>query len=36
MGAMSIFITIAAISVMLGLLLISMNKWLFKKSHGTL
>jgi len=36
MGAMSIFITIAAVSVMLGLLLISLNKWLFRKSHGTL
>lgn len=36
MGAMSIFVTIAVVSVFLGLVLISMNKWLFKKSHGSL
>lgn len=36
MGAMSIFVTIAGVSILLGLVLISMNKWLFRKSHGTL
>lgn len=36
MGAMGIFLTIAGVCVVLGLVLISMNKWLVKKSHGVL
>jgi POT family proton-dependent oligopeptide transporter len=36
MGAMSIFVVIAIISIVLGLLLMSLNKWLVKMSHGKL
>jgi hypothetical protein len=33
---MSIFVVIAIISIVLGLLLMSLNKWLVKMSHGKL
>lgn len=36
MGAMSIFAVIAVVSIVLGLLLMSMNKFLVRKSHGKL
>ena len=36
MGAMSIFVAIAILSIVLGLVLMSLNKWLGKKSPGQL